>query len=55
MLKRSKKVKVIAIKLFSSLENMKILNLENHVCQNMVAMVTESSVNNDMSYQIVPR
>ena len=26
-----------------------------HACQNMVAMVTSSSVNNDMSDQIFPR
>ena len=50
---RLKKVKVIARKLFSSLKNMKIPNLEKHACQNMVAMVIASSVNNDMSYQIV--
>ena len=27
-------------KVFSSLENMKIPNLEKHACQNMVSMVT---------------
>ena len=34
---------------------MKIPNLEKPACQNVVAMVTASSVNNDMSYQIVSR
>ena len=49
-----KKGKFIARKLFSSWKNMKIQNLEKHACQNVVAMFTVSSVNNDMSYQIVP-
>ena len=30
-------------------------NSKKHACQNMVAVVTASSVNNDMSYQIVPK
>jgi len=29
--------------------------MEKHASQNMVAMVTASSMNNDMSYQIVSR
>ena len=33
----------------------KIANLEQHACQNMGAMAKASSVNNDMSYQIVSR
>ena len=46
---------MIIRKLFSALKNMKIPNLEKYAGQNMVAMVTASSMNNDMSYQIVPR
>ena len=34
---------------------MKIPNRGKHACQNMVAMVTTSYVNNNLSYEIVPR
>ena len=39
-------------KLFSLQKKTNIANLEKYACKNMVSMVTASSVNNDMSYQI---
>ena len=44
-----KKGKLFPRNLFSSLENVKITNLEKHSCQNMVAIVTASSMNNGIS------
>ena len=41
--------------IFSSLKNMNIPNLEKRVCQNVVAVITASSVNSDMSYYFFPR
>ena len=53
--KNLKEVKIVELKLIFINGNTKITNLEKHVCQNDVAMVTSSSRHNNLSYQFISR
>ncbi len=48
-------MKIIALNVIFVYRNRKIANLGKHVCQNAVAMITSSSRQNNLSYQIISR